>query len=356
MQQRHFTKSADYRERTGCFQTFDCGRRRRESNVQRGLFHLCCCHSSVTGLRFSNNYLSLTMSFQCRGFISNSKGGCTSLQLIGNFTDFLPRTANGLSSIGFPTTFPLSFRYLNSTSLTHCEDQRNGALAFNVIITWILFVFLRPRPIVFYWCLVCIGYWHVALFSQPQSSPPPLSTAFGTFLPTLFISYAFWRLAFRFTLPVFSKIPLEGAVWYLGPFWAGVLTNLTTDKIPISRLTASDLSKRSGAIASLVIIIVIVAIMVINQVRVIRKTGWLSHYAGWYILGGLVTLVISLLPGLELRLHHYILSMVLIPGTGFPTRLSAIYQGFLLGMFLNGGAAFGFDSILQTTAEVRLNF
>lgn len=211
---------------------------------------------------------------------------------------------------------------------------------------------LRPRPIVLYWCLVCIGYWHVALFSQPQASPPPLSVAFGTFLPTLFISYAFWRLAFRFTLPSFSKIPLEGAVWYLAPFWAGVLTNLTTDKIPISRLTASDLSKRSGAITALVIIVVIVAIMVINQVRVIRKTGWLPHYAGWYILGGLVTLVISLLPGLELRLHHYILSMVLIPGTGFPTRLSAIYQGFLLGMFLNGGAAFGFDSILQTGAEV----
>lgn len=148
-------------------------------------------------------------------------------------------------------------------------------------------------------------------------------------------------------------MPLEGAVWYLAPYWAGVLTNLTTDKIPISRLTASDLSKRSGAISALVIIIVIVTAIVINQIRVIRKTGWLPHYAGWYIIGGLVTLVISLLPGLQLRLHHYILSMVFIPGTAFPTRLSAIYQGFLLGMFLNGAAAFGFDSILQTAAEVR---
>ena len=50
------------------------------------------------------------------------------------------------------------------------------------------------------------------------------------------------------------------------------------------------------------------------------------------------------------RLHHYIISMVLMPGTGFPTRLSAIYQGFLLSMFLNGAAASGFDSILQTAA------
>jgi len=65
-----------------------------------------------------------------------------------------------------------------------------------------------------------------------------------------------------------------------------------------------------------------------------------------------VTLVLALLPGLEFRLHHYIISLALFPGTGFPTRLSAIYQGFLLGMFLNGVAAFGFDSILQTAADL----
>jgi hypothetical protein len=285
--------------------------------------------------------------------ISNAGGGCGSLALIGNFTNFLPKTANGLQSIGFPTVFPLSFRFLQSTPLTHCEDRRDDALAFNVLITWFLFVILRPKPIVLYWCIVSIGYWHVALFSQPRGSPPPLDVAFGTFLPALFIAYVFWRLAFRFTLPAFAKAPLEAAVWYLAPFWTGVLTNLTTDKIPISRLTASDLSKRSGAIPALVIIVVIVAIMAINQIRVIRKTGWLPYYAGWYILGGLVTLVVSQLPGLQLRLHHYIISMVLMPGTGFPTRLSAIYQGFLLGMFLNGAAAFGFDSILQTSADVR---
>lgn len=45
-----------------------------------------------------------------------------------------------------------------------------------------------------------------------------------------------------------------------------------------------------------------------------------------------------------------------MPGTGFPTRPSAVYQGFLLGMFLNGAAAFGLDSILQTPAEVLSRF
>ena len=100
-------------------------------------------------------------------------------------------------------------------------------------------------------------------------------------------------------------------------------------------------------------IIVVLIVIVINQVRIIRKTGWLPHYLAWYMFGGLVVLVISQLPGLQLRVHHYIIEIVLMPGTAWPTKASAVYQGLLLGLFLNGVAAFGFDSILQTSADVR---
>jgi hypothetical protein len=289
-----------------------------------------------------------------RGIISTSKGGCGTLALTGNFTDFLPFYSHGLASIGFPTVFPSSFRFLDSTPLSHCSDMRDAALAFNVLITSALFILLRPKSIVLFWCLVCIGFWHVVLFSQPTGPPPELDVAFGTFLPVLYIAYAFWRLAFRFVLPAFRNAPVESCFLYLSGFWVGVLNNLTFDKLPLSRLTSSDLTKRSGAIATLVVLLVIITILAINQVRVIRKTGWLPYYAGWYIAGGLVTLVLALLPGLSLRLHHYIIPMIIIPGTAFPTRLSAIYQGLLLGLFVNGTAAFGFASILQTVSDVRM--
>ncbi|KAI0076231.1 hypothetical protein K474DRAFT_1598416 [Panus rudis PR-1116 ss-1] len=287
------------------------------------------------------------------GLISDSKGGCASLQTIGTFTNYLPFTGHGLRSIGFPSTFPLSFRFLPTTTLRHCEDLRNEALAFNVIITTLIFLVLRPKPLVAFWSLVCIGFWHVTLFSQPRDTPPPIDAAFETFLPTLFVAYAFWRSAWRFTLPVFEKLPIEATVWYLGPYWVGVLTNLTTDKIPIDRLTPQDIKKQPGGLTALIIIVIILLIIVVNQVRVIRKTGWLPFYLRWYICGGLVLLVLSQLPGLQLRLHHYIIAIALMPGTAFPTRLSAIYQGFLLGMFLNGVAAFGFDSILQTAQDLQ---
>ncbi|KAG2075054.1 hypothetical protein BDR04DRAFT_1006368 [Suillus decipiens] len=286
------------------------------------------------------------------GLFSDSTGGCASINLVGNFTNYLPTTAFGLSSIGFPSVFPMSFRFSPSNILTHCTDLRTPALAFNILISCLLFLVLRPKAIVTWWCLVCIGFWHIALFSQPQATPPPLDVAFGAFLPALFVCYGFWRVAVRFTLPVFANAPFEAMIWYLAPYWTGVLTNLTMSQIPIDRLTAADIKQQPGGVVALIIIVLILLVLVVNQMRVIRKTGWLPYYLGWYIIGGLVTLVLALASGLQFRLHHYIISMVLFPGVGFPTRLSAIYQGFLLGMFLNDVAAFGFDSILQTAASV----
>ncbi|KAJ2932741.1 hypothetical protein H1R20_g4337, partial [Candolleomyces eurysporus] len=291
---------------------------------------------------------------QQAGLVSGSKGGCGRLHLVPDFNDFLSTTSNGLSSIGFPTVFPLAYRFSADTSLTHCSDNRNAALAMNIIITSFLFLLLRPKHIILFWSLVCIGFWHVSLFSQPQRNPPAIDEIFGRFLPTLYVAYAFWRVAFRFTMPkVTANAPLESCVLYLSGFWVGVLNNLTFDQLPLSRLTSSDIGKRSGGIATLVVLIVVVTICAINQVREIRKTGWLPYYVGWYIVGGLVLLVLALLPDLSLRLHHYIIPMILIPGTAFPTRLSAIYQGLLLGLFLNGVAAFGYDPIVQSAAVLR---
>lgn len=134
----------------------------------------------------------------------------------------------------------------------------------------------------------------------------------------------------------------------------GVLENMTFDLIPIDRLTAADIKAQPGGLTALIIIIIVLICIVVNQVRIIRKTGWLPHYLRWYIFGGLVILVLALLPTLSLRIHHYIIAMAFIPGTAFPTRLSLLYQGLLLGMFLNGAAAWGFDSILQTAAQVSI--
>lgn len=145
---------------------------------------------------------------------------------------------------------------------------------------------------------------------------------------------------------------MERTFWYIGGFWPGTLINLTFDKIPVDRLLPSDVRARPGGVVAVIIIAIIVLLLVLNQMRVIRKTQQLPTYLGYYILGGLVIMVLTLLPGLTFRLHHYVFAMLLIPGTAFPTRISALLQAFLLGMFLDGVSRWGFASILQTAAEV----
>ncbi|KAG8970509.1 hypothetical protein FRB90_010663, partial [Tulasnella sp. 427] len=287
------------------------------------------------------------------GIISNSNGGCASVSLVGSFTSFLGADSHGVSSISFPSSFPLSYRLSSATSLSHCTDLRSYALVLNSLSTAFLFLVLRPRPIILFWCLVCIGYWHVTFFSDPRDEPPPISGAFGTFLPTLFVSYAFWLHAFKHTMPAFDQAPWERMFLYLFPYWIGVYCNETFDQLPVDRLIPSDIAKQPGAVPVVIVLGLLLLAILANQIRVIRKTGWLPRYLAYNVTGILVITVLALLPGLTLRLHHYIIPIVLIAVTAFPTRLSAIYQAVLLGMFINGLSRWGFDSILQTADELR---
>lgn len=48
--------------------------------------------------------------------------------------------------------------------------------------------------------------------------------------------------------------------------------------------------------------------------------------------------------GLSFHLHHYQLSLLLLPLVRFQTRFCVLCSGVLLGMFVNGVACYGFDS------------
>lgn len=76
---------------------------------------------------------------------------------------------------------------------------------------------------------------------------------------------------------------------------------------------------------------------------------YLTLYA--LFIGGI--LFCLMIPGVELRLHHHVLALLLLPGTSIQTRPSLLYQGILLGLFVNGIARWGFGSILETPDSLR---
>ena len=106
------------------------------------------------------------------------------------------------------------------------------------------------------------------------------------------------------------------------------------------------------AIPALISIVLIIFFIALGQAYAFRVEGRMPRYLVVYglFVGGILLLVA--VPGMSLRIHHYILAILLLPGTSFQNRPSLLYQGLLCGLFINGIARWGFDSILQTPGEL----
>jgi hypothetical protein len=182
--------------------------------------------------------------------------------------------------------------------------------------------------------------------------PSLASTAVSNFLPAAFISVLIYRFCVRKTLKKLNA-HIEKTILWLGGAWVGALSNVTLEMIPIQRLTPHDLNQQPGAIVALIVIVLVLVAVAIYQAWNFRIEGRLSKYIGLYAGLGVGLLILIAIPGLDLRIHHYILALLLLPGTSLQTRPSLLYQGLLVGLFINGVARWGFASILQTPAALR---
>ncbi|KAL8722799.1 MAG: hypothetical protein Q9225_000748, partial [Loekoesia sp. 1 TL-2023] len=198
-------------------------------------------------------------------------------------------------------------------------------------------------------------FFHVGLVSDPPTNTDYASLSsliIGRFLPAAFVAAVFYRYSIK---PQQTNLNayIERTILWLGGAWVGSLNNYTFDFIPIQRLTPSDLRAQPGARLALVIIVVGLFSIALGQVWYLRLEGRLPRYLAIYSIMGSFLIICVIIPTLNLRIHHYFLALLLLPGTRIQTRPSLLYQGILVGLFINGTARWGFDSILQTTSELR---
>ncbi|KAF5862510.1 hypothetical protein ETB97_011610 [Aspergillus alliaceus] len=291
------------------------------------------------------------------GIISDQKGGCGILRRTGEYSGFVSIEKNGISSIGFPSSFPLSFTFGSGESSdagsVSCQDLRWPLFTFSLIVTTLLSLFITS-PAAFYASIYFIVYFQVALSSDHPYSPDyyeVVSTALGRFLPCAFVGFAMYYFCVRHTLKDLDAHWDKTVLW-LGPCWVGALNTDTFDKIPISRLTPHDIQQQPGAIPALIIIVALIVLIVLGQAYAFRNEGrFLQMLSIYGIMVGCI-MALLIVPNMNLRIHHYILSLLFLPGTTLQTRPSLLYQGLLVGLFVNGIARWGFDSILQTAAAL----
>lgn len=289
------------------------------------------------------------------GVVDASVGGCTAYTLVGQVTGFRGAKQNGIQSFDYNGTFPKAFRFAEAGAVqgSMCRSLIWPITTVNVVLmsVWALVATAAE----FYWVVCVWGFLHVIMVTDvPELHPPSIDQAIELamqrFLPTMAMCFCIWRLAARFTLAHLElRAPVERVVFYLSMFWVGTLINFTGAAIPIDRLVAQDMREVPGQQAAIAILTILIVCIAAGQVYMFRKHGMLRWYLGCYLIGLATIGLLYLVPGVHPHLHHYFMAFCLLPGTALQTRPSLLYQGFLLGWFINGAARWGFDSILVTT-------
>lgn len=237
---------------------------------------------------------------------------------------------------------------------SRCKDPQWRALGISVLFTTILSICTTSSAL-FFSSVFSSAFFQTALASDPPyfaTYDGVVSSAVGRFLPAAFVALFIYHYCVRYTLQDLNA-QFEKTVLWLGGCWVGAIGQNIFDKIPISRLTPHDLQQQPGAIPALIAIIIVIAAIAVTQVWAFRIEGRLPRYLVLYAILGVSVIALLAIPRLHLRLHHYILALLLLPGTTLQTRPSLLYQGFLVGLFINGVARWGFDSVLQTDIALR---
>jgi len=286
------------------------------------------------------------------GFINDQQGGCGVLMLTGEQASFEASSSHSISSVGFDSYFPQTFGFVRGT-YSQCKDMRWPALIVSVILTTLLSIFTRS-PAIFFWSEFVMIFFTVALATDPPNLLDYrrlLSVAIARFLPACFCAWITYRYAVKRSLTDLTA-QVEKTILWLGPAWVGALNNYTFDKIPIQRLTPHDLQAQPGAIPALIIILLTILTVALGQAWAFRVEGRMPRYLAIYGIFVATLLFFVTLPGLSLRIHHYILALLFLPGTSFQNRPSLIYQGLLVGLFINGVARWGFASIIELSSDI----
>jgi Ni,Fe-hydrogenase I cytochrome b subunit len=292
------------------------------------------------------------------GVLQDARGGCGVVSLVGEKSSFGSVSRNGISSVGFNSSFPLSFTFNRdqtvNSSAAKCKDPRWDLLILSTVFTAFISL-ITSTPLAFFVPIFTIVYFQIAMASDPPNYtdyPSLASTAIGNFLPAAFIGALIYQFCVRKTLSRLQA-QFEKTVLWVGGCWVGALSNITLEKIPLQRLTPHDLNQQPGALTALIIIVLIIAGVALYQAWCFRNEGRLPRYLALYATLGIGLLILLAIPGLSLRIHHYILALLLLPGTSLQTRPSLLFQGLLVGLFINGIARWGFAPILQTEAALR---
>lgn len=284
-------------------------------------------------------------------------GGCTRLSMRGSQSKFLSQDSKHSThfSVMFNSFFPSSYvftDYLDGVA-SGCTDPRALVVTLNIIFG--LPVFYLYESIIGYWIVTIVGYWTLVLALDPPILVDPhfpetgyqlLSVGFQRLLPLCFVLYVEWKGAIKRTLENGSPL-CKILLWY-PLLWLGIMNNITFDRLPVDRLTPKDLKEQPGGAIAVGSIAATILTCAFIQAYSLWKSGRFRKFFKIYISFIFGLILLSSIPGLNLRIHHYILGAILVPGCATRGASAYLFQGILIGLILSGVSKWDFASIVET--------
>lgn len=295
---------------------------------------------------------------------SNNRGFCGRIKFKGPASNFVSEKAgSGITSLSFDSLFPQSYEFDDNFTAdfetTGCRDLRMTIMTVNIILSFI-FGYIVQNGTVFYWTFAVMGFWTVVLASNPPFvgetgdliAAELLSIGARRFMPYMFGCYVIYTSSGRGQL-VGLKESLFRTIFWVGGFWLALLENYTFSMLPVNRLVVSDINSQKGGWITVIGIAGFILFAAFGQIYIIWRLGKLKKYVTVYFLMVLGIVILGNIKNQTLRLHHYILGLVLLPGVGFKTTPSLLFFGLLFGLYISGVARWDFDSIIQTAAQLN---
>lgn len=291
------------------------------------------------------------------GLISPFTGGCVRAEMDGFQSSFSASEGffNMGDSVEFLSFFPSSFSFRSFLDgyASGCKDPRSAVVVLNILFG--LPVFYLYESLYGYWIITIVGYWTLILALDPPIQVDPhdmitvyelVSVGIQRLLPLCFILYVVWKIAVKRALENGSPV-CKVLLWY-PMLWLGIMNNVTFDRLPVDRLNPKDLKEQAGAITAVGSIAGTILTCAVIQAYSIWKSGRFRKYFFIYITMILGLVFIASIPGLNLRIHHYILGMLLVPGCSTRGPSAYLFQGILIGLILSGVSRWDFASIAET--------
>ncbi|KAJ0408349.1 hypothetical protein P43SY_003075 [Pythium insidiosum] len=285
-------------------------------------------------------------------------GGCALMKYSGASNSFPSSEANGITSRAFLSWFPKTIEFKAAPS-RFCTDLTWPILVIGVLLCMGFALVPRTNAGMLYALLVGWGFVYVRLVGQPSSVDYTWMaiSSFSDVFVLLAASSWLYRLAPARTFSTWPTLSLKQRVvlWsscYVLPYHVLLNMNLF-DNIPWLNVGFGGYSESSKANAGTYIVFglmgVVILVCAFRFLRELYRQGVWRRLVAWYaLLIVLVLLTWALFPASDFHLHHTMFGALLLPLTPFPTPLAAAAQSAMLGVFVHGYAAWGWDTYLTS--------